>query len=106
MSNSNTFSGVPILKNNQPRFPLGQCAATPGAIDAVAETGEDLGSFVRRHHGGEWGDVCEEDAQANDDALTDGSRLLSVYFTKNYTKLYVITEADRSVTTVLLADEY
>ena len=94
------------MQSNQPRFSLGQCVATPGAIDAIAESGEEQCSFVRRHHGGDWGQVCEEDAQANEDALTHGGRLLSVYFTKNNTKLYVITEADRSVTTVLLADEY
>lgn len=94
------------MKKSQPRFPLGQCVTTPGAIDATTESGEDLRSFVRRHHCGDWGEVCDEDAQANEDALTDGSRLLSVYFTKNKVKLYVITEANRSVTTVLLADEY
>lgn len=94
------------MKKNQPRFEIGRCVATAAAIDATIESGEDLCSFVRRHHGGDWGEVCEDDAQANEDALTDGSRLLSVYFTKKDTKLYVITEADRSATTVLLADEY
>ncbi len=94
------------MKKNPPRFPHGRCVATRAAIDATIESGEDLCSFVRRHHGGDWGEICDEDAQANEDAPTDGSRLLSAYFTKNNTKLYVITEADRSVTTVLLADEY
>ena len=94
------------MHSNEPRFSLGQCVATPGAIDTIAETGEDLYSFVRRHHIGDWGSICEEDAQANEDAVANGSRLLSVYVTKNDDKLYVITEADRSVTTVLLPGEY
>ena len=60
----------------------------------------------RRHQGGDWGDVCEDDAEANELALKDNSRLLSVYHTARMVKLYVITEWDRSATTILLPEEY
>jgi hypothetical protein len=59
-----------------------------------------------RHARGDWGDVCEGDRQANDGALTDGSRLLSAYQTKTGTRLWVLTEADRSSTCLLLPEEY
>ena len=59
-----------------------------------------------RHMAGDWGDVDEEDKAANDQALTDGSRLLSAYRTAAAKKLWIITEADRSATTILLPEEY
>ncbi len=86
-------------------FQLGQLVATPGAIEA---TGGDTLQFVPlidRHLSGDWGDLCDEDKATNADALTHGNRILSAY-TLNDTKLWVITERDRSVTTILLPDEY
>ena len=87
----------------QPRFPLGKVFATPGAI----ALGVDLAAYLRRHHCGDWGDaLCEDDKQANVDALEHGARLLSCYKTPKGDRLYVITESDRSTTTVLLPEEY
>ena len=87
----------------EPRFPLGRTVATPGAI----ALGIDLASYMHRHHCGDWGDeLCAEDKQANEDALVHGSRLLSCYRTPAGDRLYIITEWDRSVTTVMLPEEY
>ena len=90
----------------QNRFSLGQTVATPGALAALTESAQAPTEFLQRHLGGDWGDVCDEDRQANEDALLHGERLLSVYRTKTGTKLWVITEADRSSTCLLLPDEY
>ena len=86
-----------------PRFPLGRTVATPGAL----ALGIDLAFYMRRHHCGDWGDgLCEEDKQANETSLTDGTRLLSCYHVGNARRIYIITEADRSLTTTLLPEEY
>ena len=87
----------------QPRFQLGKVFATPGAI----ALGVDLAAYLRRHHCGDWGEeLCEDDKQANEDALEHDMRLLSCYKTPNGDRLYVITEWDRSVTTILRPEEY
>ncbi len=87
----------------QPRFPLGKIFATPGAIALNV----DLARYIRRHHCGDWGDeLCAEDKQANEHSLIDGTRLLSCYRTPAGDRLYVITEHDRSMTTILLPSEY
>lgn len=88
-------------------FPLGQVVATPGALAAVKASGQDAMHYIRRHQRGDWGDVCREDAQANEDAVRLGMRILSVYYLPPESiKIYVITEHDRSLTTMLLAEEY
>ena len=89
-----------------PRFALGQLAATPGALEALEKAGQSPAEFLSRHVNGDWGDVCAEDKQLNDQALVDDSRLLSAYHTTAGVKLWVITENDRSVTTLLLPEEY
>ena len=87
----------------QPRFPLGSIYATPGAIDL----GIDLASYLHRHHCGDWGDgLCAEDKAANEHSLMDGTRLLSCYRIVGDVRIYIITEWDRSVTTVMLPEEY
>jgi hypothetical protein len=86
----------------QPRFPLGETVATPGAL----ALGIDLNLYMRRHHSGDWGDLCDEDKQANEDALEDGLRILSCYQVGGGRRIYIITEADRSSTCVLLPEEY
>jgi hypothetical protein len=91
---------------NQPLFPLGRVVATPGALEALAQASQSPWEFLARHARGDWGDVSEGDCQANDQALKDGSRLLSAYQTKTGTRLWVVTEADRSSTCLLLPDEY
>jgi hypothetical protein len=85
------------------RFPLGQIAMTPGASETF--TPEQIAEALRRHASGDWGDVCKTDAEENELSLKEGFRLMSVY-TFDEKKLWVITEADRSVTTALLPDEY
>jgi hypothetical protein len=94
------------LNKSRPLFPLGQTVATPGALDALAATGEIPQTFLDRHVTGDWGEVDAEDRQANLDALVHGERLLSAYRTSLGARLWVITEADRSVTTILLPEEY
>jgi hypothetical protein len=89
------------------KFSLGQLAATPGALAAANQSGDNLASFIRRHVQGDWGDLCADDVQENEFSLENGLRLLSSYRLKDGTKIFwIITEADRSVTTVLLPEEY
>jgi hypothetical protein len=86
----------------EPRFPLGRTVATPAAM----ALGIDLSSFIHRHHCGDWGDLCDEDKQANEDALAEDFRILSCYQVANGRRIYIITEADRSSTCILLPEEY
>lgn len=95
-----------MIHINQPLFPLGQIVATPGALRALTEAQQVAAPFLQKHVHGDWGDVCEEDKAANNQALTDGDRLLSSYRLQNNVKIWIITEADRSVTTLLLPEEY
>ena len=88
------------------RFNLGRLLATPGALAAMERSGQGPMDFLSRHARGDWGEVGAEDWKANDRSLTDGTRLLSAYLTSQGEKLWVITEADRSATTILLPDEY
>lgn len=89
-----------------PKFTLGKCVMTPGAQEALAAASQDPLVFLTKHVCGDWGLLDAEDAEANEAALKDGLRLLSVYETRLGTRLWVITEHDRSVTTILLPDEY
>jgi hypothetical protein len=91
---------------NKPHFHLGRIVATPGAVEALTEAGQTPWELLTRHVQGDWGDVSEGDRQANEEALKDGSRILSAYQTKTGRRLWVITEADRSSTCLLLPDEY
>lgn len=95
-----------VARTQSPRFPLGQVVATPGALEALSESGESPAIFLARHVDKDWGEVCQEDWRLNDEALADGSRLLSLYTTKAGVKIWIISEADRSVTTILLPSEY
>lgn len=88
------------------KFNLGQLLSTPGAIEAAERTGESLSTFLARHAAGDWGVVDAEDKAANDRAVVVGARLLSAYLLNDGTKLWIISEADRAATTVLLPDEY
>lgn len=87
-----------------PKFELGGLVATPGVLDAVGYT--DILVALRRHALGDWGEVDIDDGRANDQALVEGARLLSVYRSTAGIKFWIITEADRSATTVLLPEEY
>ena len=95
-----------MIEIAKPKFSLGKLVATPGALEALTDAGQSPMDFVSRHVRGDWGDCCEEDRQANEEALRYGTRLLSVYRTAKGTKIWVITEADRSSTCVLLPEEY
>ena len=88
-----------------PRFPLGMVCATPGALDCMAANGINGAVLLARHQSGDWGDLGAEDKAANARALVDGSRIFSAYQIGSG-KLWVITEYDRSVTTILLPEEY
>ena len=85
-------------------FRLGHIVATPNALGKLTQ--QDVLTAIQRHQAGDWGDVDNHDRQANDRALTDGTRLFSVYHSKKQFKFWVITEADRSVTTVLMPEDY
>ncbi len=89
-----------------PLFLLGRLVATPGALHALASSGQSSAHFLNRHGRGDWGDVDAEDKQLNDEAVKDGTRILSAYLTTAGVRLWVITEADRSSTCLLLPDEY
>ena len=83
---------------------LGQTVITPGAIAVLAN--RDVLNALARHAAGDWGEVCGEDRLANDEALQTGARVLSAYRNCEGVKFWIITEADRSVTTILLPEEY
>lgn len=85
------------------KFPLGQIAMTANAADQLPA--EDIQKALARHASGDWGEVCEEDRKENELSLKEGFRLLSVYRSGEM-KFWIITEADRSVTTVLMPDDY
>lgn len=89
-----------------PQFKLGKLVSTPGALRALDEADQYANDFIGRHVSADWGEVRESDALANDRALRSNGRLLSVYQTDAGTTLWIITEADRSVTTLLLPEEY
>lgn len=90
----------------RPKFPLGQVVATPGALKALNDSGQTPDFFLNRHVQGDWGEVCDEDKQSNDEALTTGERLLSAYRTLKNECIWIITEADRSSSCLLTPDEY
>jgi len=85
-------------------FTLGRIVATRNALKQL--THADILPALKRHAAGDWGDVDEHDHQANEQALRDGSRLFSVYHAADTTKFWIITEADRSSTCVLLPEDY
>jgi hypothetical protein len=69
------------MTNGKPKFALGQILATPGALEALQESGQTPAFFLAKHSQGDWGEVCASDAQLNDQTLVDGSRLLSAFDT-------------------------
>lgn len=88
------------------RFRPGKTVITRGAMAALAESAQQPGDFLSRHLNGDWGELCEEDKQTNEEALELDLRILSAYRTLAGSRLWIITEADRSVTTILLPEEY
>jgi hypothetical protein len=84
---------------------LGRVVATPGALQLLLEAGEDPFDYLARHASGDWGDLCTFDRRQNEMALREGARIFSSYDTPAG-RCWIITEADRSVTTILLPEEY
>ena len=91
----------------KPKVPLGQVVATSGVAEWMdsEDLAVQIGHCMFRHAQGDWGDVCPEDAEANDDALTYGNRIMSAYKVDGKT-IWILTEADRSVTTILFPEDY
>ena len=92
--------------SQKPLFPLGQTVATPGALEALEEAGQSAIEFLMRHQSGDWGIVPEEDKAENDYSVSRQLRILSAYELNTGVKIWLLTEADRSVTTCLLPAEY
>jgi hypothetical protein len=90
----------------QPLFPLGQVVATSGALEALRETEQDPLELLTRHVTGDWGDLSEEDKEENEFSVDRQLRILSAYKLSTGTKIWVISEADRSATTFLLPEDY
>ena len=88
------------------KFALGRIVGTPGALGAIEAAGQIPPEFLLRHKNGDWGDLPEEDIRENEWSLEHGARLFSSYATRREERLWVITEADRSATTLLLPSEY
>lgn len=86
------------------KFSLGAVVVTMGALSSL--TAHDVDEALKRHLDGDWGELCDEDRRENDLSLIEGFRLLSAYRSASGQKFWIITEADRSVTTILLPDEY
>jgi len=115
-----------LKPGSSPRFALGRVVATPGALALLHVTNSNPFALLARHVTGDWGEIDPEDVQTNEDAVVNGFRLLSVYrlplqsapqeggnlarspsrFQSGDDRIWLITEADRSVTTLLLPEEY
>ncbi len=89
-----------------PLFSAGQVVATPGALALLERANKSPLEFLSRHFRGDWGDLCQDDKAENELSLKHGFRLMSSYQVTDTEKLWIITEADRSVTTLLLPAEY
>jgi len=100
-ANSNTHRYSSIT-----RFALGQTYITPGAEEALMIAGQTGIEFLRRHMSGDFGELADEDLRENGLSLRKGFRVLSAYRTTKGQKLWIINEADRSSTTILLPSEY
>ena len=94
----------PLILSVLCRFPLGAIVATPNALASL--TPEDIHAGLRRHAAADWGILDIEDTAANNRALSGGGRLLSAYLGQHGTKYWIITEADRTATTILLPEDY
>lgn len=87
-------------------FALGAIVATPGALEALENAGDDPASFLARHVNGDWGELDAEDRESNDRAVLEGTRILSAYTTSLGERIWLITEASREVTTLLRPEDY
>ena len=85
-------------------FRLGRIVATPNALQSITQ--DDILKGIQRHQAGDWGELTDEDREANDRALVQGTRILSAYTAVTGTKFWIITEADHSATASLLPEDY
>jgi len=85
-------------------FRLGRIVATPNALQSITQ--DDILKGIQRHQAGDWGELEAGDRESNDQALSQGGRIVSAYNAVNGTRFWIITEADRSVTTVMLPEDY
>ena len=85
---------------------LGRVVATPGALKLLSEMGEDPFEYLARHATGDWGELSGFDRRQNERALREGARVLSSYPVGEERRIWIITESDRSITTILLPEEY
>jgi len=95
-----------LKQRKKSKFAVGLIFYTPGAIRAMRQSGTDPLKLLARHVTGDWGELDAEDCQVNDDSARYGGRILSAYRVGDHTRVWVITEADRSATTFLLPSEY
>lgn len=95
-----------MIAVNRPLFRLGQIVATPDALASLERAGQGVWDFLARHVQGDFGEVDAEDRRANLDAIEQGERILSAYTLRTGERLWVITEADRSSSCVLLPENY
>jgi len=97
---------------NKHKFQLGKTVITPAALETLEKSKQNPAIFLKRHILGDWGETCEEDAALNNDAIANEGnidkqqRVMSVYKTSKNETIWIITEYDRSVTTILLPSEY
>jgi hypothetical protein len=101
-----SHKAAPLVVVSLPRFPLGQLFQTPGAMEALAEAGQSFSEFLTRHARLEQGELCDDDQRENELSAREGFRIFSAFKTAKGVKVWVITEADRSCTTILLPSEY
>ncbi len=94
----------PWPTRDPPRFPLGQTVITAKAASVLADS--DILAALSRHVRGDWGELEEHDRAANDRALVEGTRILSAYRSSTGVRFWIITEWDRSITTLLLPEDY
>ncbi len=112
MTNDQTNANPKDGSTKKVSFDLGPVVSTPGALEALRKNGTDGLEYLARHAKGDWGELCEEDKKANDDALKTGARILSAYTLEDETKLWIITDAEideqhhRQATTLLLPSDY
>lgn len=97
---------IPAAEGNRPLLNLGRTVATPRALAALVEAHESGAWYLRRHQCGDWGDLSPDDWSANDAALREGSRVLSAFQLGTGVTLWIITEWDRSVTTLLMPGDF
>lgn len=105
-SGAETVPFLEIIVLEESTFPIGNLMATPRAIAAMDTAGQSIAEFLGRHVRGDFGELDAEDTMSNNRAIEVGCRILSAYSMVDGTKLWIITEADRSATTLLLPDEY